>query len=54
MKIITIGAGPGGLYASLLLKKVNPAFDITVVERNPQGATYGFGVVLSDRTLTSF
>jgi anthraniloyl-CoA monooxygenase len=42
------------LYASLLLKKVHPTHDITVVERNPQGATYGFGVVLSDRTLTSF
>jgi len=54
MKIIAIGGGPGGLYASLLLKKVDPTHDITVVERNPQGATYGFGVVLSDRTLTSF
>jgi anthraniloyl-CoA monooxygenase len=54
MKIIVIGGGPGGLYYSLLMKKANPARDITVIERNPPDATYGWGVVFSDRTLTSF
>ncbi|HLN63131.1 MAG TPA: FAD-dependent monooxygenase [Symbiobacteriaceae bacterium] len=48
------GAGPAGLYAALLLKKANPACQVDLVERNPAGATYGFGVVLSDRTLTHF
>ena len=54
MKIVTLGAGPGGLYCSLLLKKANPKLDITVIERNPHDATYGWGVVFSDRTLNSF
>jgi anthraniloyl-CoA monooxygenase len=38
----------------LLLKKQNPVHDITVLERNPAGATYGWGVVFSSLTLTSF
>ncbi|MFQ5859056.1 MAG: FAD-dependent monooxygenase [Anaerolineae bacterium] len=54
MKILIIGGGPAGLYSGLLLKKVNPNHDVTVIERNPPGATYGWGVVFSDRTLASF
>lgn len=54
MKILIIGGGPGGLYAGLLLKKEHPEFAIQIVERNPRDATYGWGVVFSDRTLRSF
>ena len=54
MRIGVVGAGPAGLYFSLLLKKAVPAHEIVVFEKNPSGATYGWGVVFSDRTLSSF
>lgn len=54
MKIIILGGGPAGLYSGLLIKKANPAHDITIIERNAASVTYGWGVVFSDRTLASF
>lgn len=54
MKIAVVGGGPAGLYFSLLMKKARPEHDVLLMERNPAGATYGWGVVFSDRTLTSF
>jgi anthraniloyl-CoA monooxygenase len=53
MKIVCIGGGPAGLYFSLLMKKGNPAHDITVVERNKPYDTFGWGVVFSDATLAN-
>lgn len=40
------------MYAALLLKKANRSHCITVFDRNPPDATYGWGVVFSDETLT--
>ncbi|MBA3774476.1 MAG: bifunctional salicylyl-CoA 5-hydroxylase/oxidoreductase [Ramlibacter sp.] len=51
MNIVCIGGGPSGLYFALLMKKQNPAHDITVVERNKPYDTFGWGVVFSDQTL---
>ncbi len=54
MRITILGAGPAGLYCALLLKKADPKREVTILERNPFGATYGWGVVFSDRTLAAF
>jgi anthraniloyl-CoA monooxygenase len=54
MKIVILGGGPAGLYSGLLIKKANPTYDITIIERNAAAVTYGWGVVFSDRTLASF
>ena len=50
-RIAIIGGGPAGLYAATLLKRLDPAREITVWERNAPTDTFGFGVVLSDETL---
>jgi len=51
MKIRILGAGPAGLYFAALMKQHDPSHDIVVFERNPSHATWGFGVVFSDRAL---
>jgi 2-polyprenyl-6-methoxyphenol hydroxylase-like FAD-dependent oxidoreductase len=51
MKMRIIGGGPAGLYFAALMKRENPAHDVVVFERGPRDATWGFGVVFSDRAL---
>nr|CAD6617838.1 oxidoreductase [Rhizobium sp. Khangiran2] len=51
MRIVCIGGGPAGLYFALLMKKQNPAHEISVVERNRPYDTFGWGVVFSDATM---
>lgn len=51
MNIKIVGAGPAGLYFAALMKQHDPRHEITIYERNPRDATWGFGVVFSDRAL---
>jgi len=46
-----LGGGPAGLTLAILLKRHDPAHQVRVVERGARGATWGFGVVFSDRAL---
>ena len=54
MRIAILGGGPAGLYFAILMKRADPAHDITVYERNRSDDTFGFGVVFSDQTLETF
>lgn len=51
MRVTSVGGGPGGLYAAILLKKLDPASDVVVLERNAPDDTFGWGVVFSRSTL---
>jgi anthraniloyl-CoA monooxygenase len=50
-KITCVGAGPAGLYFAILAKLMDPSQAVTVVERGPEGTTYGWGVVFWDGLL---
>jgi anthraniloyl-CoA monooxygenase len=54
MRIAVLGGGPGGLYFSILMRKIRPDCEITVFERRAPTDAFGFGVVFSDETLTVF
>lgn len=51
MRITSVGGGPAGLYAAVLLAQ--QGHDVTVVERNPAGVTHGWGVVFWEPLLAS-
>jgi anthraniloyl-CoA monooxygenase len=46
-----VGAGPAGLYFAILAKRLDPDQAVTVIERDPEGTTYGWGVVFWDGLL---
>ena len=51
LRIAVVGGGPAGLYFAELMKRRHPAHEVRVYERNARDATFGFGVVFSDRAL---
>jgi anthraniloyl-CoA monooxygenase len=53
MKVEVLGGGPAGLYSAILIKKSFPDAAIRVTERNRPDDTFGFGIVLSDETLSN-
>lgn len=50
-QIVVLGGGPAGLTAARILKLRQPSWDVTVVERQPPDATFGYGVGLSFSSL---
>src|ERR1700733_12909695 len=54
MRIAVAGGGPGGLYFSILMRRVAPECEVVVFERNRAEDAFGFGVGFSDETLTVF
>ena len=51
MRIAILGAGPAGLYLAYLIKRRDSSAELTVLEQNAPDATFGFGVVFSERAL---
>jgi 2-polyprenyl-6-methoxyphenol hydroxylase-like FAD-dependent oxidoreductase len=52
MKVGVIGGGPAGLLFAYLMGRANAGHDVRVYERDPEGATYGWGLVFSDVALS--
>ena len=50
MRISILGGGPAGLYFALLMKRREPAHEITILERDGPNDTFGWGIVFSDQT----
>jgi anthraniloyl-CoA monooxygenase len=53
-RVISLGGGPAGLYAAILIKKAHPKAQVEVYERNRPDDTFGWGVVFSDKTMEGF
>lgn len=53
MRIACLGGGPAGLYFAISMKLRDPSHEVVVFERNQPDDTFGWGVVLSDETLTN-
>jgi anthraniloyl-CoA monooxygenase len=50
-KFTCVGGGPAGLYFAILAKRLDHGHAVTVLDRFPEGVTYGWGVVFWDGLL---
>ena len=51
LRIACVGGGPAGLYVAISIKLRRPEIAVDLFERNPEGVTFGWGVVFSDQTV---
>jgi anthraniloyl-CoA monooxygenase len=51
MDVVCVGGGPAGLYFAICAAKLPGDHTIRVIERDPPGATFGWGVTYSDKAL---
>jgi anthraniloyl-CoA monooxygenase len=51
MDVVCVGGGPAGLYFAICARKLPGDHTIRVIERDPPGATSGWGVTYPDRML---
>jgi anthraniloyl-CoA monooxygenase len=52
MHIRIIGGGPAGLFFAYLMAREGSGHDVRLYERDPEGASYGWGLVFSDVALS--
>lgn len=52
LRITIVGCGPAGLYFAILMKRLNPAHHVTILERDGPNDTFGWGIVFSDQTFS--
>jgi 2-polyprenyl-6-methoxyphenol hydroxylase-like FAD-dependent oxidoreductase len=48
VRFVCVGGGPAGLYFAIAAARRDPRHEITVLEQDPPGATYGFGVTAGE------
>jgi 2-polyprenyl-6-methoxyphenol hydroxylase-like FAD-dependent oxidoreductase len=51
LRIAVLGGGPAGLYFAYLWKRSHGDSEVVLFEQNEAAATFGFGVVFSDRAM---
>jgi 2-polyprenyl-6-methoxyphenol hydroxylase-like FAD-dependent oxidoreductase len=51
MDVVCVGGGPAGLYFAICAMKLPGEHRVRVIERDPPGATFGWGVSYPDRAL---